>query len=132
MGPKSKTNSVQPETHAELKKEWAQTLPLIYDEDSVLDRNEIEVWVRSFNSALKTADELDDYDLYMQHLFVLFCVLSLNVLKTNNVTGTSNAGKNATMSTSDLRHCHLYSFSLVNDYFRSQQGLQFSYAFAFS
>jgi hypothetical protein len=63
---------------------------LIYDADSVLDRNEIEVWVRSFNSAIETArDEVDDFDLYMQHLFVLFCVLSLNVLKTNNVTGTS-------------------------------------------
>ena len=78
--PKSKSTSAQPETHVELKKEWAQTLPLIYDEDSVLDRNEVEVWVRSFNSAIKTADDPDDYDLYMQHLFVLFCVLSLNVL----------------------------------------------------
>jgi len=79
-------------------------LPLIYDEDTVLDRNEVEVWVRSFNSSIKTAQEEDDYDLYMQHLFVLFCVLSLNVLKTDNVTGTSNAGKNATMGASDLRH----------------------------
>ena len=88
MGPKSKSTSAQPETYVELKKEWAQNLPLIYDEDSVLDRNEVEVWVRSFISAIKTAEIEDDYDLYMQHLFVLFCVLSLNVLKTDNVTGS--------------------------------------------
>ena len=77
MGPKSKTTSVQPETHVELKKEWGQTLPLIYDEDSVLDRNEVEIWVRSFNSSIKIDGEEDYYDLYMQNLFVLFCVLSL-------------------------------------------------------
>ena len=54
-----KTSLAKPDTHVELKKEWALTLPLEYDEDTVLDRNEVEIFVRQLRCKINRADTPD-------------------------------------------------------------------------
>ena len=101
MPPKSKNNLAQPEFAVELKDTWAQTFSLEYDENTELDRNEIEVFVRNLKS-LMARGATEELGLRYFQIFRVFAVMALNVLKTGNQTGTSSSGRNATMVMSDL------------------------------
>jgi len=95
---------------------------LEYDENTELDRNEVEYFVRNIKSLIARG-ATEDVDARFHQIFRMFCVMSLNVLKTGNSTGNSSASRNATMVMSDLRHAicvHfenlMQTFDLNEDY----------------
>jgi len=116
-----KTSLAKPDTHVELKKEWALTLPLEYDEDTVLDRNEVEIFVRQLRCKINRADTPDIKE-DLNQIFSMFAIMAFNVLKTGNITGDSSSNRNATMVASDLRHALCIHFdNLLRTYHLNQE-----------
>jgi hypothetical protein len=56
MAPKSKTNKSNPEKHAELNENWANNLPLKYDDHACSDSNEIVVFAQQFALSIRAGN----------------------------------------------------------------------------
>ena len=111
MPPKSDKNKSNPEKHAELNENWANNLPIKYDDHACIDRDEIIYFSQQCASHVRNQDaKALDQDFNQIH--DMFCVMAVNALKTkNDINNAVHAGKgkqhakfNATMGSSDLRH----------------------------
>ncbi len=82
MGPRKEKNKAQTEKCAELKKGWAEHLPLKYDDKTYGDRFGIQFFVENFNS--NVVDYSSDLVDGLRQIFDAFSLIALNSLKTEN------------------------------------------------
>ena len=66
-----------------MKEGWADHLPLKYDDKTYGDRFGIQFFVESFNSHV--VDNSSDLNDGMHQIFVAFCLMALNSLKTQKM-----------------------------------------------
>ena len=120
MPPKSEKNKSNPEKHAELNENWANNLPLKYDDHACIERNEIVFFAQQLSSNVQSGNAKVMEGLFDQ-IFDAFCVMAVNALKTKNDVneavktgkGKQHSKENATMSNSDLRHAAATHFDNV-------------------
>ena len=81
MPPKSDKNKSNPETHAEFSENWANNLPLKYDDHACIARNEIVFVAQQLSSNVRSGNAKIMEGLFDQ-FFDTFCVMAVNALKT--------------------------------------------------